>query len=133
MNETAHSENAGEETPVAAVPSCIVTRILGRCEVDGAKAVGSGRNNTTRWIFDVEAPGGDDIKVTLVQHFGKRNVQRLDLYSTTLTPMSASFYDARPMVEAKEDEHGDHQLVISSTRCSGGFQMRVTVDTMGQR
>jgi hypothetical protein len=126
MNEPAENTDG----PLIAVPDCVVARILGRLEVDGAKVVGRGAGNSTRWIFDVEANGGEEIVVTLLKHFGRRKVVRLDIYSITFTPHSASFYDAQPVVEVRDTDEGS-VLVLTSQKCEKGYSMRVTVDAVG--
>ena len=107
-----------------------ITQVLGRIEAPGVEALtGNGAANNTRWVFDIEGEGGKDIALYLLEHRSGRRLTP-DLMSYSLTALSPSFYDARP-VARYDDKTGC--FTVSSLRFEGErghFACRVAIDVM---
>lgn len=130
MNE---EENRSEEdSPVALVEDCVITKVLGDLKTTGAKVTGTHKGNSTRWVFDIEAPMGSKVLIELLSFFGEnRPISPLEMMTGYLAPTSAEFYEARPVLEFHE-EKGSLTLATRGDP-NKRFSCRVLVDTMGSQ
>jgi hypothetical protein len=136
MNEEANTASEGAQGPIALIKDVNLTQILGAIEAPGMHVQGRGAGNSTRWVFDLEGEAGKTVEIFLLD---PRNKLRLkpDLMSYSLTALSASFYDARPVATYDAATGG---FIVQSQRSKastvgegvvmGRFSCRVAIDVM---
>lgn len=123
MTQQAHKE----DSPVVLVPKrSQVTPVLGRIEVHNADLSSTHpKNNSTRWIFDVEGRLDTPVIVQLVDSRSGHPL-RAHLIAGSFLPRSPEFYVGRPFIQ----ELDDGKLVLTHTDTSVSCRYRVCVDTM---
>lgn len=115
-----------EKSPIALVRKAVVTQLLGRVLVAGVSAGGRPAQNSTRWIIDIDdQETGTALEIVLLDFRSGRPIEP-DLMSFSLTPMSASFYDAKPRIE----QHKKGSLQINTDRVAGDCLYRLAIDVM---
>jgi hypothetical protein len=87
-----------------------------------------GAGNSTRWVFDLEAPAGSRIEIFLLDPRNRQRRIKPDLMSYSLAALSPDFYDARP-VAFYDPEEGVF-TVSSSKSQEGVYACRVAIDVM---
>ncbi len=134
MTDEAHDET---QSPVTLIQDVNLAQILGSIDAPGAKVTGKGAGNSTRWVFDLEAEAGKKTELFLLDPRNSKRRLKPDLMSYSLTALSSSFYDARP-IAVYDDETG--AFTIQSSRSRGStvgegvvlarFSCRVAIDVM---
>lgn len=102
-----------------------ITPVLGRISVQGARLIEApSRNNSTRWLFDVDGSSKTPIVVQLLDPRSGLPVKP-DLVSGSLLPRSAMFFEACPFLDTLDD---GKLVLIHAT--DAVCRYRVCVDTM---
>lgn len=111
-----------EDTPVQLVKKGVVKALLGTVQVGPDTLEGAGNN--TRWVFDLDAVGGEDVTVKCIDYFGGREIEP-DVMSFAIAPLSHSAYEAKPICVPD-----GASLTIKSLAAGGHFRVRVSIDIM---
>jgi len=129
-------ENTAEshETPISLVKTePTITEDLGRIEAVGAKVVGEGGRNNTRWIFDLVAEAGAPVVVQLLEHQSGRKLSP-DKLSPMICPTSPEAWAAQPYITQLVTDEGNFAIhskkVVDSNNKPLVFSIRVSVDTI---
>jgi hypothetical protein len=115
-------------TPIKKQDAAHIAQVLGAVEAPGSVIQGVGAGNSTRWVFDLEAPSGARVDVYLLDPRNRLRRVRPDLMSYSLAALSSTFYDARP-VAFYDPEKGLFAITSTKTR-EGVFACRVAIDVM---
>ena len=103
-----------------------ITPVLGRIEVHSADLVPAHpKNNSTRWIFDVEGRLDTSVVVQLIDS-RSNNPLRANLITGSFLPLSPEFHDAKPFIH----ELDDGKLVLKHSNPSVSCRYRICLDTM---
>lgn len=136
-DEAQQSGETETANPVALIKSVNLTQILGDIEAPGMTVKGRGAGNSTRWVFDLEGEAGKTVEIYLLNPRNDDVRLRPDLMSYSLTALSTSFYDARPI--ARYDAETGAFIIQSQkpkfasageSALAARFSCRVAIDVM---
>lgn len=117
-----------EKPPVKLVPKCTAKALLGNVVVGDDVLKGLGNN--TRWVVDIDAISGQDVKIKCVDYFGGREIKP-DVMSFTIAPLSHTAWDAKPIGVQDGASLTVKSLVVHSgpgNTAPQRYQCRVSID-----
>jgi hypothetical protein len=124
MNDEAQQSGSGPINIDDVKKKVVITEILGRLKAEGVSVADTkGRENSTRWVFDVVCHKRGSFVVQLVRHLDGRDFKTDIEPSFHFTALSAAFHDAKVYGNTKGSELTIH--------VDGPCAFRVDMDAIG--